>query len=82
ALAAVGAVTPAPGAVLTRREEKGRLREANAEMARALVHKTGWTHPAVNAELNRLTGLRRITEATVDQLQRRLAHAQRWYARL
>lgn len=82
ALAAVGAGTPAPGAVLTRREEKGRLREANAEMARALVHKTGWTHPAVNAELNRLTGLRRITEATVDQLQRRLAHAERWYARL
>jgi superfamily II DNA or RNA helicase len=42
------------------------------------VRRTGWPHPQVNAELNRLTGLRRVTEATVEQLERRLAHAERW----
>ncbi len=66
---------------LTRREHKQRLRDANATVARALVHKTGWPHAQVNAELNRLAGLRRVTEATVEQLQRRLTHAERWYAK-
>jgi superfamily II DNA or RNA helicase len=71
-----------PAPVLTRREHKQRLRDRNAELARALVHKTGWPHAKVNAELNRLTGLRRVTEATVDQLEKRLRHAERWYTRL
>ncbi|MCU4186022.1 DEAD/DEAH box helicase [Acidiferrimicrobium sp. IK] len=70
------------GTVMTRREHKAKLREANAELARALVHRTGWPHAKVNAELNRLAGVRRITEATAEQLQRRLTHAERWYARV
>jgi superfamily II DNA or RNA helicase len=70
------------GAQLTRRERKQRLRDANAELARALVHKTGWPHAKVNAELNRLTGLRRVTEATLEQLEKRRRHAERWYTRL
>lgn len=70
------------GPVLTRREHKTRLRTANAEVARALVHKTGWSHAQVNAELNRLAGVRRVTEATVEQLERRLRHAEAWYRRL
>jgi len=37
---------------------------------------------AVNAELNRQAGIRRITEATVPQLEARLRHAERWLARL
>ncbi len=71
-----------PGVVLTRRELKTRLRDANAEMARSLAHKTGWPHAKVNAELNRLAGVRRVTEATVEQLQRRLRQAEHWYNRI
>jgi superfamily II DNA or RNA helicase len=70
------------GPLPTRREQKQRLRDANAELARALVHKTGWSHAQVNAELNRLTGLRRITEATMAQLETRRAHGERWLTRL
>ncbi len=69
----------APGA--TRRQRKDALRVANAEVARDLVRRSGWSHAQVNAELNRLAGLRRITEATVEQLQARLHHAERWLAR-
>jgi superfamily II DNA or RNA helicase len=60
----------------TRREEKRRLREQNAELVATLVRKTGQTHAQVNAELNRLSGVGRITEATVDQLRRRLQVAE------
>jgi hypothetical protein len=35
----------------------------------------------VNAELNRRSGVRRVTEATIEQLERRLAAADRWLAR-
>jgi superfamily II DNA or RNA helicase len=70
------------GPPLTRRERKERLRHANARMAAELVRRTGWPHPKVNAELNRLAGVRRITEATVEQLEKRLRHGERWYTRL
>ncbi|HET9075570.1 MAG TPA: DEAD/DEAH box helicase [Acidimicrobiales bacterium] len=70
------------GVLLTRREHKTRLRDANAAMARALAHRTGWPHAKVNAELNRLAGVRRVTEATLEQLQRRLRQAEHWYSRL
>ncbi|HET9691853.1 MAG TPA: DEAD/DEAH box helicase [Acidimicrobiales bacterium] len=70
------------GPPLTRRQQKDRLREANAELARALVHRTGWPHAKVNAELNRMAGVARITEATIEQLQRRRTAAERWYQRL
>ena len=39
---------------------------------------TGWSHPQVNAELNRLSGVRKISEATLDQLEARLAQGNRW----
>jgi hypothetical protein len=35
----------------------------------------------VNAELNRRTGVRKVSEATLEQLERRLAAADRWLAR-
>jgi superfamily II DNA or RNA helicase len=56
----------------TRREEKRRLREQNAEIVATLVRRTGQTHAQVNGELNRLSGVGRITEATVGELRRRL----------
>lgn len=62
----------------TRREEKRRLRERNAELVVLLVRKTGKTHAQVNTELNRQAGIGRITEATVSQLRTRLEVAERW----
>ena len=37
-----------------------------------LVHLTGRTHPEINAELNRKVGVKRISIATLRQLERRL----------
>ncbi len=73
-----------PGAVngATRRETKDALRLDNAAAARDLARRTGQSHAQINAELNRLAGVRRITEATVAQLDTRLRHAERWLARL
>ena len=56
----------------TRSEEKKRLREKNAELVALLVKRSGQSHAQVNAELNRLSGVGRISEATVGQLQKRL----------
>ncbi|NLD75907.1 MAG: DEAD/DEAH box helicase [Acidimicrobiales bacterium] len=64
-------------AARTRREEKRRLREQNSEIVATLVRRTGQTHAQVNAELNRLSGIGRITEATVAQLRKRLEVAER-----
>ncbi len=77
-----GGSEEAPGAAtLTRREEKRVLRDQNAAVARELVRRTRLTHAQVNAELNRRSGVRRVTEATTEQLERRLAAADRWLAK-
>ena len=57
---------------------KRRLRESNAKLASELVHITGWEHRRVNAELNRQAGIRRVTQATAEQLERRIRHAESW----
>ena len=68
--------------VLTRREEKRQLRDANAHRrARARAPNRGSTHAQVNAELNRLSGVGKVSEATVEQLERRLVAADRWLAK-
>ncbi|MEO6317289.1 MAG: DEAD/DEAH box helicase family protein [Acidimicrobiales bacterium] len=59
-------------------EVKQELRNVNADLAMHLVRFTGLTHREVNGRLNRLAGLQRITEATLDQLRRRADHADRW----
>ncbi len=61
-------------------EQKARLRASNTSLVRDLARRTGMTHAQVNAELNRLAGLKRIGEATSDQLERRLTHARQWMA--
>ncbi len=63
---------------MLRREQKQELRDANARLARDLVRRSRLTHAQVNAELNRLSGVRRVSEATLDQLERRLVAAERW----
>jgi superfamily II DNA or RNA helicase len=75
-----GCIASGP-ATVTRREEKQTLRDANATVVRELVRRTGMTHGRVNAELNRLSGVRRVSEATVVELERRLAAADRWLAK-
>jgi len=58
------------------------LRERNAKLVQDLVWATGMGHAQVNGQLNRLVGLRRIDEATVDQLRRRAQQAEKWLATL
>jgi ABC-type Fe2+-enterobactin transport system substrate-binding protein len=57
-----------PGAQARRRQ----LRELNSAAVADLVHVTGKSHATLNTELNRRTGIRRISEASVRQLERRL----------
>jgi hypothetical protein len=66
----------------TRRQTKHSLRAANAAAARDVARRTGLSHAQVNAELNRQVGIRRIAEATVEQLETRLEQAERWLARV
>jgi superfamily II DNA or RNA helicase len=77
-----GGVAALGGSGLTRREQKELLRAANAEVAKELARYTGWEHARVHGHLNQLAGLRRVTEATVEQLERRLREADRWLAQL
>jgi superfamily II DNA or RNA helicase len=57
------------------------LREQNSELARDLVFATGQSHADVNAELNRRAGIRRISEASIKQLERRLQAARVWLSK-
>ena len=67
---------------LPRHKHKELLRTSNADRARAIAQLAGMDHANVNGELNRLAGVRRISEATVSQLEARLRHADRWLQRL
>lgn len=73
---------PSPDGGGTRRQTKDALRVANADGARDIARLTGQTHAQVNGQLNRMVGIRSINDATVEQLQARLATADRWYERL
>jgi superfamily II DNA or RNA helicase len=65
-------VPPPKNSVLARRRQ---LREQNAAAVVDLVHLTGRTHAEINAELNRKVGVKRISLATLRQLERRLVAA-------
>lgn len=73
---------PVPAVALSPRSRRRTLREDNSSRVRTLVHLTGKGHADVNLELNRRVGIRRVTEATVAQLERRLHAADRWLQRL
>ena len=64
---------PALGALAKRRQ----LREQNSDAVTDLARMTGKSHAEVNAELNRRVRIRRISEATVRQLQQRLELARK-----
>lgn len=59
-------------------EQKSKLRKENASLVAHLVQITGKSHREVNGELNRMSGVRKITEATAEQLSRRLTEGERW----
>ena len=63
---------------VSHRKRRLLLRERNSERVRELARTTGRSHREVNGELNRRSGVRRVTEATVEELQRRLDVADRW----
>jgi hypothetical protein len=80
---AVAATATADGRTFaTRRELKTYLRNENAEWAREIVRVSGLSHAQVNAELNRLSGVTKISEATVEQLEQRVTQAKSWMRRL
>ena len=62
-------------------EVKDDLRAKNAYVAQRLVDLTGLSHPKVNAEMNRLAGVTKVTMATTEQLERRLRYAESWLRR-
>jgi len=62
------------------RQKRLALREQNSKLVQELVWLTGQTHAQVNSRLNRLVGLKKIDEATVQQLAQRAKHAERWLA--
>lgn len=68
------AATPRQSPLARRRE----LREQNSALVVELVHMTGKSHAEVNAELNRRVNLKRISEASVRQLEQRLEAAKNW----
>lgn len=63
-------------------EHKAELRAKNADLVRDLVQLTGLKHAAVNKELNERSGIKKVTEATSGQLDRRLRAANAWLTQL
>lgn len=61
---------------------KRELRDKNSDRVRTIARILGWEHRAVNGELNRRSGVHRITEATTQQLERRLTTADAWLEEL
>lgn len=57
---------------------KRELRERNNDRVRTIAQLLGWEHRAVNGELNRRSGVHRVTEATISQLEQRLKTADSW----
>jgi superfamily II DNA or RNA helicase len=62
-------------------EIKDDLRSRNAWVAQRLVDLTGLSHGKVNAEMNRLAGVAKVSAATTEQLERRLRYAESWLRR-
>lgn len=71
-----------PWGSLSVAEKKDDLRTRNADVAKRLVDITGWNHARVQAEMNRLAGIAKVSTATVEQLERRLRYAESWLRRL
>jgi superfamily II DNA or RNA helicase len=75
-------VPDALAAIRSRFVGKRELRDKNSDRVRTIARILGWEHRAVNGELNRRSGVHRITEATTQQLERRLVSAEEWLEEL
>ena len=78
---AAGTPTDGDGNGANPRRDRSELRERNSRLVQDLVWATGLGHAQINGQLNRLVGLRRIDEATVEQLRRRARQAESWLAK-
>jgi len=67
----------APAESMSPLARRRQLREQNSDAVTDLAHLTGRTHAELNAELNRRLKIRRISEASVRQLQQRLELAKK-----
>lgn len=76
------APVPGPPSTGSPRTRRRTLRDDNSARVCTLVHLTGKGYADVNGELNQRVGIRRVTEATVAQLERRLLAADRWIHQL
>ena len=73
-----GSVPSALTDIRSRFAGKRELRDRNGDRVRTIAQILGWEHRAVNGELNRRSGILRITEATTQQLEHRLSCADKW----
>jgi superfamily II DNA or RNA helicase len=78
-IADLSPVAAPKNSALARRRQ---LREQNAAAVIDLCHVTGRTHAEINAELNRKVGIKRISIATLRQLEQRLTAAKATLKRL
>lgn len=72
---------PAAGAPRSARQQRRALRDANAAAVAELVRVADMSHAQINAELNRIVGIQRVGEATIEELERRRGAAVSWLAR-
>ncbi len=72
---------PPSGIGASRSAQKAQLKAANSAVVASLVEATGVGHSAVNAELNRLAGITRVSAATVGELEKRLDAGRDWLRR-
>lgn len=66
-----------PAETMSPLARRRQLREQNSDAITDLAHMTGRTHAELNADLNRRLKIRRISEASVRQLQQRLELAKK-----
>jgi superfamily II DNA or RNA helicase len=67
---------------LTPVQRRRMLRDANSVIVRAIAGAAGMTHAQVNGELNRLSGVKSVSEASADELDQRREKGARWLERI
>lgn len=81
ALPPIGPGARRPGSAPNSARERERQRRINTNLVRELAGLTGLGHAQINAELNRLSGVTKVAEATVAQLEKRAKAAEDWSAK-
>lgn len=66
----------------SRTQIRNELRDANSTAVQELARYVKMSHQQINSELNRLTGIRRVTEATIGELEIRLEKANQWLRKI